>query len=62
MAFRIDLDTCEAWLALTRFFCNGACLFNTSKNVWLNLLQESIFSFEKTNFNSSLKLWELKYL
>ena len=50
MAFGIDLDTYEAWLALRQFFFNGACLINTSKNVWLNLLQESTFSFEKTNF------------
>ena len=61
MAFRIDLDTYEAWLALRRFFFNGAFLHNTFKNVGLNLLQESIFSSEKTNFNSWLKLWELKY-
>ena len=47
MVFRIDLDTYEAWLALRRFFFNGACLFNSSKNAWLNLLQESIFSIEK---------------
>ena len=62
IAFRIDLDTYEPWLALSCFFFDGECLFNTFKNVWLNLQQELMFSFENTNFNSSLKFWELKYL
>ena len=62
MAYGIDLDTYETWLGLSCFFFSRAYFFNNaSKNVWLKVLQESIFSFEKTNF-SLLKFWELKYL
>lgn len=63
MTFRIVLVAYEPLVVITLSFFISACLFNAANNYGLKMLQESIFSFEISNFNSSLKFRVLmKYL
>ena len=54
IAFLKGLEIYDAWFAWSSLLFRGACWFNILKNISSNLVQDVVFYFTKTYFNSSL--------